>query len=155
MVIDSGSTKNFVSQEMVDKLSLETEKLVKPYKVAWFKEGVEVPKTHRCLVKFSISKNYKDEIWCDVVSLEVCHILLGHPWQYDRKTQHDGEKNTYTFKKDKFKIALYPQKDAKVPNKKVERPTNQSGVNSKSVMILNEHEFERIESDSICLSFSR
>ena len=94
VIIDSGSTENFVSQEMVDKLSLGTETLTKPYKVAWFKGGGEIPVSHRCLVKFSIGKNYKDEVWCDVVPLEVCHILLGCLWQFDRKTQHDGEKNT-------------------------------------------------------------
>ena len=34
VVIDSGSTENFVSNEMVDKLSLKDEKLAKPYRVA-------------------------------------------------------------------------------------------------------------------------
>ena len=80
VVIDSGSIENFVSQEMVDKLALRIEQLSSPYKVAWFKEGCEVLVNIRCLVKFSIGKNYRDdEGWCDVVPLEVCHILLGRP----------------------------------------------------------------------------
>lgn len=65
---------------MVGKHGLETERLVKPYKVAWFKEGGEFPVTHRCLVKLSIGKNYTDEVWCDVAPLEVCLNLLGRPW---------------------------------------------------------------------------
>ncbi|GFY81054.1 hypothetical protein Acr_01g0008630 [Actinidia rufa] len=108
--------------------------------VAWVKGG-EIPVSHWYLVKFSIGKNYKDEVWCDVVPLEVCHILLGRPWQFDRKTQHDGEKSTYTFKKDKFKVTLYPQRDAKMP-RKVEQPPIQIENKPKTVMILNEHQFE-------------
>lgn len=62
-------------------------------------------------MKFSIEKTYSEEVWCDTVQLEVCHILLGRPWQFDRKTQHNGENNTYTFIKDKKKIIFHPQKD--------------------------------------------
>ena len=67
-------------------------------------------------------------LWCDVVPLEVCHILLGRPWQYDRKTKHDGEKNTYTFEKDNLEIILCPQKDAKMPTQKVYQLSIQNKV---------------------------
>ena len=36
------------------------------------------------LVSFSIGR-YKDEVLCDVVPMHVGHILLGKPWQFDRK----------------------------------------------------------------------
>ncbi|GKB83406.1 gag-pol polyprotein [Tanacetum coccineum] len=62
----------------------------------------------RCLVKFSIGKKYSDEVWCDVVPMDACHVLLGRPWQFDRKTKHDGFKNTYTFEKDGTIIILGP-----------------------------------------------
>ena len=42
----------------------------------------EVPQKHRFLVSFTIGKHYKDEIWCDVVSMDTCHMLLRRPWQY-------------------------------------------------------------------------
>nr|GEU55622.1 RNA-directed DNA polymerase [Tanacetum cinerariifolium] len=32
----------------------------------------------------------------------------GHPWQFDRKTKHDGFQNTYSFKKDDVNITLVP-----------------------------------------------
>jgi hypothetical protein len=35
VIIDSGSTDNFVSTEMEDKLELETNAHLKPYKVSW------------------------------------------------------------------------------------------------------------------------
>ncbi|GJT93740.1 MAK10-like protein [Tanacetum coccineum] len=57
---------------------------------------------------FSISKSYKDEVWCEVILMDVAHILLGCPWQFDRKTKHDGFQNTYSFKKDGVNITLVP-----------------------------------------------
>lgn len=64
----------------------------------------------RCLVKFSIGKEYNDEVWGDMVPMDACHILLGRPWQFDRKTKHDGFKNTYTFQKDGATIILGPSR---------------------------------------------
>ncbi|GJR18893.1 putative ribonuclease H-like domain-containing protein [Tanacetum coccineum] len=40
--------------------------------------------------------------------MDVAHILLGRPWQCDRKTKHDGFQNTYSFKKDGVNITLVP-----------------------------------------------
>nr|GFD08275.1 putative nucleotidyltransferase, ribonuclease H [Tanacetum cinerariifolium] len=40
--------------------------------------------------------------------MDACHVLLGRPWQFDRKTKHDGFKNTYTFEKDGTTIILGP-----------------------------------------------
>ncbi|GKA52976.1 hypothetical protein Tco_0746291, partial [Tanacetum coccineum] len=57
---------------------------------------------------FSIGKNYKDKVWCEVISIDVAHILLGRPWQFDRKTKHNGFQNTYSFKKDGVNITLVP-----------------------------------------------
>lgn len=104
LMIDSGSTGNFVSQKMVDKLKLKTEALRWPYKISWFKEGGEVPAT-RCLIQFSVGKIYHDEVWCDVVPLQVCYIFKGRHWHFDSKTQHDDENNTYTLN-NKIEIIL-------------------------------------------------
>lgn len=43
----------------------------------------------RILVNLSI-RRYKDEVLCDVAYMHAGHILLGRPWQYDRKEKHDG-----------------------------------------------------------------
>ena len=93
---------------MVDKLGLKIEEHPKPYTLSWFKKGNEVKVSKRCLVNFSIGKKYTDNVWCDVVSMDACHILLGRPWQFDRRTKHDGFKNTYTFEKDGTTIILGP-----------------------------------------------
>ena len=40
--------------------------------------------------------------------MDVCHILLGRPWQYDRSENHDGKKNVYELDKDGIKHKLIP-----------------------------------------------
>ena len=115
LIIDSGSCENVVSQEMVDKLKLKTEKKPTTYKLAWFKKGNEVTVDKRCLVSFSIGKSYQDSIWCDVVPMDACPLSVGRPWQYDRKTFHDGYNSTYTFWKDGIKMILGPSKREYIP----------------------------------------
>jgi hypothetical protein len=113
VIIDSGSTDNLVSSEMVEKLELETTKHPSPYKVSWLHKGHRVSVTKQCLVKFKIG-NYHDEILCDVIPMDVCHILLGRPWQYDRNVVHDGRMNTYTLEKDGRLHKLLSIKDKEV-----------------------------------------
>ena len=66
--------------------------------------------SRRACVTFSIRKKYKDEIWCDVVDMDVCHLLLGRPWQFDRAVQHDGWTNCYSFMFNGTRITLVPKK---------------------------------------------
>jgi hypothetical protein len=51
---------------------------------------------------------------CDVIPMDVCHVLLGRPWQYDRNVVHDGRMNTYTLEKDGKTHRLLPIKDKEV-----------------------------------------
>jgi hypothetical protein len=51
---------------------------------------------------------------CDVIPMDVCHVLLGRPWQYDRNVVHDGRMNTYTLEKDGRTHRLLPIKDKEV-----------------------------------------
>ncbi|KAH9667915.1 Endonuclease [Citrus sinensis] len=115
VIIDSGSFENVVATEMVKKLKLKTEQHPQLYKLSWLKKGNEIEVNTRCLISFSIGNKYKDEVWCDVVPMDACHLLLGHPWQYDRRVVHDGYRNTYTFIKDGSKVILGPSKVEKSP----------------------------------------
>jgi hypothetical protein len=99
VIVDSGSTDNLVSTEMVEKLELETTDHPSPYKVSWLQKGHQVSVTKQCLVEFKIG-GYNDKILCDVIPMDVCHLLLGRPWKYDRNVVHDGRMNTYTLEKD-------------------------------------------------------
>jgi hypothetical protein len=79
VIIDSGSTDNLVSTKMVEKLELKTTAHPMPYKVSWLQKGHQVMITKQCLVEIKIG-GYKYEIPCDVIPMDVCHILLGRPW---------------------------------------------------------------------------
>ena len=39
-------------------------------------------------IAFFIGK-YEDEVLCDVVPMQACHILLGRPWQDHRKVNQN------------------------------------------------------------------
>ena len=42
--------------------------------------------------------DYKDEIYCDVLPMDVTHVLLGHIWLYDLSITNFGKDNIYSFK---------------------------------------------------------
>ncbi|KAJ0963081.1 hypothetical protein J5N97_028203 [Dioscorea zingiberensis] len=113
VIIDSGSCETVVSEDVVQKLQLKTEQHPKPYNLSWLSKGNEVKVDRRCLVSFSIGQRYFDNAWCDVVSMDACHLLLGRPWQYDRSVVHDGRKNTYSLSIKGKKIVLAPRREEK------------------------------------------
>eukprot|EP00253_Pinus_taeda_P012243 PITA_12243 len=82
LIIDSGSTDNLVSTEMVDKLKLERTVHPTPYKVSWLQKGHQIFVTEQCKVEFQIG-TYQDVILCDIMPMDVYHVLLGRPWQFD------------------------------------------------------------------------
>jgi hypothetical protein len=107
LVIDSGACENIVALTMVEKLGLKMEPLPHPYKLSWLDNKHEIRVQKRCLVPFSITK-YEDEVWCHVIPMTACHMLLGRPWLYDRDVQHQGKANTYSLKKDNCNYTLLP-----------------------------------------------
>jgi hypothetical protein len=62
------------------------------------------------MVEFQIG-TYKDEVLCDIIPMDDCHIPLGKPWNYDKKAIYDGMINTYSLEKDGYKHMLFPLKD--------------------------------------------
>jgi len=78
MIINSGRTDNLVSTEVVEKLKLKTKKHPMPYKVSWLQKGYQLVVNEQCQVELQLGK-YRDKIMCDVVPMDVFHILLGRP----------------------------------------------------------------------------
>jgi hypothetical protein len=113
VIIDSGSTDNLVSTEMVEKLELEMNGHLTLYKVSWFHKGHQVIVTQQCLVKFKIG-GYRDEILCDVFPMDVSHILLARHWKYYKNVIHDGRRNTYTLENNGRTHMLLPIEEKKV-----------------------------------------
>ena len=40
--------------------------------------------------------------------MDVCHILIGRLWQYDKKVIHDGRSNCHSFEKNGIIHVLQP-----------------------------------------------
>ncbi|KAF8049532.1 hypothetical protein N665_2185s0001 [Sinapis alba] len=122
-VIDSGSCRNVVSEKAVEKLGITREKHPAPYNLGWLNDTASIRITQRAIVPFSIGLHYKDCLYCDVALIDFCHLLLGRPWEFDRKIIHDGAKNTYSFVWDSKKIVLLPSPDTASPPSKSTPPT--------------------------------
>ena len=144
VIIDGGSCTNVASTTMVEKLGMATCKHPRPYKLQWLNDSGEVRVNKQLLVVFGIGK-YEDEVLCDVVPMQAGHLLLGRPWQFDRKVQHDGFTNKYSFVHSQRTVTLVPltpsqvcedqvrlQKDSEQKKKKVKKRVNKrKGVKKK------------------------
>ena len=64
----------------------------------------------QCLMKFKIG-SYHDELLYDIIPMDICDILLGRLWKFDRHDVHDGKVNTYTLTKDGVKHKLRSLKE--------------------------------------------
>ena len=78
LIINSSSIDNLVSTEVVEKLELKCLKHPNPYRVSWLQKGHQFLVDEECEVEFQIGR-YKDKVVCDIMPMDVCHILLGRP----------------------------------------------------------------------------
>lgn len=56
-------------------------------------------------------ETYIDGVLCDVMPMDVFHMLLGRPWQFDKKVTYDEKENTFTFEKHGRRHTLHLLKD--------------------------------------------
>ena len=108
LVIDGGSLMNVVSKDAVKLLNLKVEPHPNPFRVAWVNDHT-LPVTQRCLVSIQMG-DYKDEIYCEVLPMDVAHVLLGRPWLYDLNVTNFDKDNIYSFKYKGKNIILRPAK---------------------------------------------
>jgi len=79
-----------------------------PYSLQWLKQGTKLTVFKQALIAFfGWSINYS-EVLCNVLHMDVCHLLLGKPWVLDNHVIHDGHANTYAFKHNGRSLALTP-----------------------------------------------
>ena len=84
-LIDSGSQANLISEEVVKKLGLTTKPHKKPYPLWWVCKDKILQVTKQCDLKFAITSKFINEVEFDVVLVDICGIVLGSPYLYDRK----------------------------------------------------------------------
>ena len=119
-IINGGNESNCVSLDLGTELNLKTRIHPHPYKLKWLDNNASGSMSKQFLVGFVIG-SYKEKVLCDVLEMSACHVLLGRPWQYDRKCIHNGFTNTYTVRHEgklKHLIPLPPHKAIPPPAKK-------------------------------------
>ena len=63
--------------------------------------------TIQCIIYFHIDE-FRDDIICDVISIDACHFLLGRSRKYDQNMMYGCHKNTLMVDKDARKFKLIP-----------------------------------------------
>ena len=81
-----------------------------PYPLGWVCEDSNLNVTHQCNLKFAIPIGFVDEVVLDVVSLNICGIVLGSPYLFDIKVIFFREHNMYHFFKNMIKYTLRAHK---------------------------------------------
>ena len=56
--------------------------------------------TRQCKLRFAIGSTFVDEVELDIVPLDICGIVLGSPYLYDRKAIFYRAENKYQLTKD-------------------------------------------------------
>ncbi|XP_020887113.1 uncharacterized protein LOC110229999 [Arabidopsis lyrata subsp. lyrata] len=143
IIIDSGSCTNAISEEAVRKLGIKSVSHPAPYPLAWLNNGTDIRVSKQALVSFSIGV-YKDSVYCDILPMDACHLLLGRPWQFDRATNHNGKDNTYSFTFEGRTVTLLPSKEVTElsPPSSHMPILHSSSLPSQSLLILPKSAFE-------------
>jgi hypothetical protein len=76
-------------------MGLEMKPHPKPYPLGWVCDKQKLNVTKQCRVIFSIASKLIDEVDLDVVPLDICDIVLGSPYLYDRKVVFFHHENKY------------------------------------------------------------
>ncbi|KEH24158.1 hypothetical protein MTR_7g105270 [Medicago truncatula] len=99
VIIDNKSGENVASNYIEEELKFRMINHQDPYKLQWLNKDYEVKVSQHSIISFSIDKNYKENVRCDVIPMDTCHTHLGRPWQYDHRALYDGYTNINTFVK--------------------------------------------------------
>jgi hypothetical protein len=94
-LFDLGSQVNIISEALVKKMGLVTKPHPKPYPLGWVCDQEKLNVTKQCRIRFSIASKLIDEVDLDVVPLDICGIVLGSMYLYDRKEFFFHHENKY------------------------------------------------------------
>jgi hypothetical protein len=91
----------------VAKIDLLTCLHTYPFYIQWLNNSGKAKVTHTAHAHFSIG-TYHDYVDYDVVPMQACSHLLGHPWEFDTNAIHHDRSNKYTLVHNGKKITLLP-----------------------------------------------
>ncbi|KAF7844110.1 putative mitochondrial protein [Senna tora] len=108
LVLDGGSSRNVVSTSGVATLGLKTKPHPEPFRVTWV-DKTSLLVTRQCRVPIQLGE-YQEVVLCDVLPMDVSHVLLDRPWLYDHNVISYRRENTHAFKHGEKTILLQPAK---------------------------------------------
>jgi len=75
VIVDSGSCINTVASKLITTLGMRPVKHPNPYKVTWI-DATSIDVQERCQIFIQFA-TYTDNVRCDILSIDVGHIILG------------------------------------------------------------------------------
>ncbi|KAA8535891.1 hypothetical protein F0562_030894 [Nyssa sinensis] len=109
-IVDTGSQKNLISTSLVQKLGLDTIPHPKPYPLGWIQKDMELKIDRQCTFRFAITNQFIDEITCEVVPIDICQVIFGSPYLWDRDAIYYRRAQKYEFSKDGKKFIVHKDK---------------------------------------------
>ena len=109
IIIDNSSYINIVSLNTLARLGLKHIPHLKPYSMSWVNNTSIVVK-ERFIFPIKLL-DYYNEIWCDVISMDVGYIILSRLWIYKLDFTIFSQSNlcSFTFKGRKSNLLIYLQ----------------------------------------------
>jgi len=141
-VVDRNYWIIMASITMVEKFQLSVLEHSKPYILyslenSEFKDMADVLVTKQVRVSFILG-DIEDEVLCDVVPSKTKDLLLGRPWQHQRRAKYDRHTKVYTFSFKTRQITLaHDQVDQ---DQIIKKETNKEMVES----LVNDEKQERV-----------
>lgn len=105
-LFNSGSQVNLISKAIVKTLVLETTHNVKTYPKGWVCEDAKLNIVKKCKIRFAITSKFIDEVELDVVPLDICKIVLGSPYLYEKRGIFYHEEKNYYILKDRIEYIV-------------------------------------------------
>jgi len=99
-LFDSGSHINMISEAIVKNSGLESKPHKRAYPLGCVCDETKLQVTKQCKLRFPIRSKFVDEVELDIVPLDICGIVLGSPYLYDRNYIFYRTKNKYQLIKD-------------------------------------------------------
>ena len=134
-IVDSGSQNNLILADVFKRLSLPTTLCTHTYTIGWLHQGSDIHINQQCRLSYDI-KPFKDEVLCDVSSLEVCDVLLGQPYLWKHHVVYESRPHSViiTLNRKLYKIpeAVPPSVISLISAKKCKKSSLKQGSFSSS-----------------------
>jgi hypothetical protein len=83
-LFDGGSQVNLISKSIVKKMGLKRTPHKHPYPSGWVCDDAKLQVTKQCKLRFEITAKFFNEVELYIVPLDICDIVLGSTYIFDR-----------------------------------------------------------------------